>query len=195
MPALKAMTQRRIETADDVCAFVARQADMMRLLLSVEELDLPDCWIGAGFIRNGIWDALHGRAPNCALLNDVDVVFFDRANASPASDVAIEDRLAARSPNLPWSVKNQARMHLRNGEAPYRNTAAAIARWPETATAVAVRLLQGRLELLAPHGLEDLIGLTVRPTPAFARRPEAFARRLRAKNWLARWPRLRIVSP
>jgi uncharacterized protein len=195
MPALKAMTQRRIETADDVCAFVARQADMMRLLLSVEELDLPDCWIGAGFIRNAIWDALHGRAPNCALLNDVDVVFFDRANASPASDVAIEDRLAARSPNLPWSVKNQARMHLRNGEEPYRNTAAAIARWPETATAVAMRLLQGRLELLAPHRLEDLIGLTVRPTPAFARRPEVFARRLRAKNWLARWPRLRIVRP
>ena len=189
------MTERKIETAADVCALVARQADMMGLLRSVEELGLPDCWIGAGFIRNAIWDALHGRAPNCALLNDVDVVFFDCTNASPASDAAIEDRLAARSPNLPWSVKNQARMHLRNGEEPYRNTAAAIARWPETATAVAVRLLQGRLELLAPHGLEDLIGLTLRPTPAFARRPEAFARRLRAKNWLARWPRLRIVSP
>jgi len=86
-------------------------------------------------------------------------------------------------------------MHLRNGEEPYHNTAAAIARWPETATAVARRLLQGRLELTAPHGLEDLIGLTVRPSPAFARLPEAIARRLRAKNWLARWPRLRIVRP
>jgi hypothetical protein len=189
------MTQRKIESADNICALVARQADMMRLLRSVEELALPDCWIGAGFIRNAIWDALHGRTPNCALLNDVDVVFFDRANASTAFDAAIEERLAARSPNLPWSVKNQARMHLRNGEEPYHNTAAAIARWPETATAVARRLLQGRLELTAPHGLEDLIGLTVRPSPAFARLPEAIARRLRAKNWLARWPRLRIVRP
>src|SRR6185312_4192753 len=58
-----------IETADDVCALVARQADMMRLLRSVEELGLPDCWIGAGFIRNTIWDALHGGdrplARNC----------------------------------------------------------------------------------------------------------------------------------
>jgi uncharacterized protein len=194
-PALNAMTPRKMESADNICALVARQADMMRLLRSVEELALPDCWIGAGFIRNAIWDALHGRTPNCALLNDVDVVFFDRANASAAFDAAIEDQLAARSPNLPWSVKNQARMHLRNGEEPYRNTAAAIARWPETATAVAVRLRQSRLELAAPHGLEDLIGLTVRPTPAFARRPEAIARRLRAKNWLARWPRLRIVRP
>ena len=189
------MTQRPIATAHDVCALVAQQADMMRLLRSVADLGLPDCWIGAGFLRNAIWDALHGCVPNCALLNDIDVVFFDRADASPASDAAIEDRLAARAPNLPWSVKNQARMHLRNGEEPYRDTAAAIARWPETATAVAVRLQQGRLELLAPHGLGDLIGLTVRPTPAFAGRPEAYARRLRAKNWLARWPRLRIVDP
>jgi uncharacterized protein len=123
-PALNAMTQRKIESADDICALVARQTDMMRVLRSVEELALPDCWIGAGFIRNAIWDALHGRTPHCALLNDVDVVFFDRANASTAFDAVIEDRLAARSPNLPWSVKNQARMHLRNGEEPYLNTAA-----------------------------------------------------------------------
>jgi hypothetical protein len=189
------MTQKRIETAQDVCAFVAEQTDMMRLLQTVRELGLPDCWIGAGFIRNAVWDALHGRTPNCALLNDIDVVFFDRANASPAADAAIENRLAASAPNLPWSVKNQARMHLRNGEETYYDTAAAIARWPETATAVAVRLRHDRLELLAPHGLEDLIGLIVRPTPAFAQRSHAFACRLRAKNWLARWPRLRIVGP
>lgn len=136
-----------------------------------------------------------GRPPNCALLNDVDVVFFDRANSSPAADAAIEDRLAACAPNLPWSVKNQARMHLRNGKEPYHDTAAAIARWPDAATAVAVRLRQGRPELVAPLGLEDLIGLIVRPTPALAQRPQAFARRLRAKNWLARWPRLRFVGP
>jgi hypothetical protein len=188
------MSQRPIETADDVCALVAQQADMMRLLRSVEELGLPDCWIGAGFLRNATWDALHGRVPNCGLLHDIDVVFFARANTEPTFDAAIETRLATRAPNQFWSVKNQARMHLRNGEEPYRDTAAAIARWPETATAVAVRLLQGRLELLAPHGLDDLLGLTVRPTPAFARRPQAFARRLHAKSWLARWPRLRIVG-
>jgi hypothetical protein len=181
-------------TVDDLCALVARQADMLRLLRSVAELGLPDCWIGAGFLRNAAWDALHDRLPNCGRLNDIDVVFFDRANADPTFDAAIEARLAARSPNHPWSVKNQARMHLRNGEEPYQDTAAAIARWPETATAVAARLLQGRLELLAPHGLDDLFGLIVRPTPAFARRPLAFARRLQAKNWLARWPRLRIVD-
>jgi len=70
------MTQRKIESADNICALVARQADVMRLLRSVEELALPDCWIGAGFIRNAIWDALHGRTPNCALLNDVSMSSF-----------------------------------------------------------------------------------------------------------------------
>jgi hypothetical protein len=184
----------RMESAEDIGAFVERQADMMRLLQAVEELTLPDCWIGAGFIRNAVWDAMHGRVPNCALLNDVDVVFFDRVNASATRDEAIAAGLTARTPNVPWSVKNQARMHVRNREAPYSDTASAIARWPETATAVAARLSKGHVELLAPHGVDDLVGLIVRPTPAFMLRQQECARRVSSKNWQARWPRLRIIG-
>ncbi|MEE4958455.1 nucleotidyltransferase family protein [Pseudomonas alliivorans] len=32
-----------------------------RLLETVGSLKLPDCWIGAGFVRISIWDYLHGR--------------------------------------------------------------------------------------------------------------------------------------
>ena len=69
-----------METAGEIAAFIARQTEMIRLLRAVEELRLPDCWIGAGFVRNAVWDALHGRTPDCGLLNDVDVVFLDRAD-------------------------------------------------------------------------------------------------------------------
>ena len=47
--------------------------------------------------------------------------------------------------------------------------------WSETATAVAARLGDG-IELLAPHGLNDLLGL--------------IARRAAEKGWFRRWPRL-----
>jgi hypothetical protein len=183
-----------MQSVGDIAAFIERQAGMMRLLRAVQELALPDGWIGAGFVRNAVWDALHDRAIDCSALNDIDVVYFDRADASASRDRAIEATLAMRIPGVPWSVKNQARMHERNGEAPYVNTADAIARWPETATAVAVRLSNGRVELLAPHGVGDLLGIIVRPTPVFGVRRDEVARRVAAKNWRARWPRLTIVD-
>jgi uncharacterized protein len=81
-----------------------------------------------------------------------------------------------------------------NSEPAYHDTADAIARWPETATAVAARSSNGRVELLAPHGVNDLVQMIVRPTPAFASRQEEYIRRLRSKDWQARWPRLTIID-
>ena len=183
-----------METAEEIVSFIERQRDMLKLLQSVDELKLPDCWIGAGFVRNAVWDALHGRVPNCGILNDVDVVFFDDADPRTARDRAIEATLMVRAPNVPWQVKNQARMHVRNGEPPYVGTASAIARWPETATAVAARLSKGRVELLAPHSIADLVRLIVRPTPAFSSRRDEVVRRVTSKNWSARWPKLTILD-
>ena len=183
-----------MQSAGDIRAFIARQPDMIRLLQIVDALGLPDCWIGAGFVRDPIWDALHDRMPDCRLLNDVDVVFSDRADPGAARDRAVEAILVARAPGVPWSVKNQSRMHVRNGVPPYVDTADACARWPETATAVAARWSNGAVELLAPHGVDDLAGLIVRPTPAFMTRRDEIARRVAAKNWRVRWPKLRLID-
>jgi len=193
MPTAKELGAKEVGTKA-LGAFIERDAEMIRLLQVVADLGRADCWIGGGFIRNAVWEALHGRAPDCALLNDVDVVFLDPANASAANDRALETHLAACARDVPWSVKNQARMHARNGHPPYRDIADAIAHWPETATAVAARLSHGCVELQAPHGLQDLLGLIVRPTPAFSARRHEVTRRLREKNWLIRWPRLRMVG-
>lgn len=149
-------------------------------------------WIGAGFVRNAVWDAVSGRAAEVTSLADLDLVHHDPAR-DPADDADFEAALrAARA--LPWSVVNQAPMASRNGHATYRDLSDALAHWPETATAVAARLAGGRLEILAPHGLDDLLGLVVRPTPAHAPRPELVAARLAAKGWAARWPALRWLG-
>lgn len=166
---------------------------MLALLDAVAALGLPDCWIGAGFVRNAVWDALHGRVPGPC--SDIDVVWFDPVDARAERDAAIAAGLRAAHPDAPWDVKNQARMHERNGEAaPYRTMEDAISRWPETATAVAVRRRFGLLELIAPHGVDDLIGLVARPTPAFRGRADVVATRVREKGWQARWPRLRVLE-
>lgn len=162
---------------------------MAQALKVLAEHGPPGAWIGAGFLRNAVWDALSGRAPDIGGLADLDVIFHDQAHPEPAADAAWQARLV-QALALPWSVTNQARMHGRNGHARYGDVEDAIAHWPETATAIAVRL-QGEVELLAPHGLDDLLAMILRPTPAFALRREVIMERATQKGWFSRWPRLR----
>jgi hypothetical protein len=173
----------------DIATFIQNRPEMVRLLEIVGRLCLPDAWIGAGFVRNAVWDALTFRQPSP--LNDIDVVYFDRGNRRSEHDAEIA--LVRACPGVPWTVKNQARMHVRNGDAPYRDSADAIAHWPETATAVAANLSQGRVNVIAPHGVADLFGLIVRPTPAFAAKLDLYRARIRQKNWRVRWPELTIL--
>lgn len=178
----------------DIAQFLEAHASLHALLLHVESLHLPDAWIGAGFIRNAVWDVLHGRTVETSTLNDVDVIYFDPASADEDRDAALESTLRALAPGMPWQVRNQARMHQRNGDAPYRNSPDAIARWPETATAIAARTVQGHVEVIAPHGIDDLVNLVVRPTPAFADKMDIYRERVSAKDWGSRWPKLKFYN-
>jgi len=177
-----------------ITGFLEAHADLHALLLHVESLGLPDSWIGAGMIRNAVWDRLHGRAPDPSKLNDVDVIFFDPGDASEERDAGLERRLQALAPGVSWQVRNQARMHGPNGDAPYRDSCDAVAHWPETATAVAARTIRGRVEVMAPHGVADLVTMIVRPTPAFSRKMPIYRERLAAKDWATRWPGLTFLA-
>jgi uncharacterized protein len=83
-------------------------------------------------------------------------------------------------------------MHERNGDVPYRNAEDAIRRWPETATAIAAHLIGTDVEVLAPYGVQDLVNLIVRPTPAFVLRQSVYGARISSKDWARRWPRLQF---
>ena len=176
-------------------SLLAADRERMRLLRMVQALRLPDGWIGAGFVRDAVWDHLHGRMASPPA-GDIDVVWFDRSRATPDEDRRIEQKLIASEPVARWSVKNQARMHERNGDAPYTSTEDALRRWPETVTAVAVRLADGTVEILAPYGLDDLFAMVVRPPPACtANKLSVFLKRLTDKRWQQRWPRLVVPGP
>lgn len=161
----------------------------METLQIVRSLKLNDCWIGAGFVRNKVWDEIHGKPRT--RLNDIDIIHFDRSRTEKAYDLEIENKLKHIDPGHHWSVKNQARMHIRNNSLPYANCEEAISFWPETATAIAVRLnSRNQLEYIAPHGLEDLFDLVVRPTPGFDL--TVYHDRMAKKQWSEKWEQLEI---
>ena len=85
-------------------SILRRDAVRWRLLDVVSQLELPDCWIAAGFIRNAVWDALHGRAPKLPN-GDVDVIWFDPDRCNERHDHGIEEELRAAVPSIEWSVK------------------------------------------------------------------------------------------
>lgn len=185
--------------ADLLLALIAADPWRIACLGAVADLRLPDAWIGSGFVRAPLWDGLHGFAAPTPL-GDIDVVYFDPDDCDPAREAALEARLEAALPmgdaGPPWSLRNQARMHRRNGDAPYRSTTDALCHWLETTAVVAVRLGDdGKPELLAPLGLDDLFTLTVRPTPhARGHRLADYRARQAEKDWCARWPKVRVLE-
>lgn len=170
------------------------QTDALRwhILGVVRALRLPDCWIGADFVRNAVWDHLHQRPP-APLDGDVDVIWYNPRQTDPAEDRKHEAAFRAAEPSISWSVKNQARMHTRNSDAPYTLSTEAMRCWPEIATAVAVRRSHADdCEVAAPFGLDDLLSLILRPTPRFVQeRRRIYAQRLWTKQWTAVWPLLK----
>ncbi|MFZ5678011.1 MAG: nucleotidyltransferase family protein [Pseudomonadota bacterium] len=175
---------------------ILRQAPLrLQALEIVRSLDLPDWAIGAGFIRAAVWDELSGFTTASAV-DDIDVLYFDARDCGTGREAEIESRLREIEPTLPWSVRNQARMHIRNGDEPYISTADALRFWLETPTCVAVRIdADGQFEIMAPYGLDDLFAMAIRPTPRGRVRNGEYAARIAKKKWHERWPNVTIELP
>ena len=186
-----------MKTEEEMLSVIAEDSWMLEVLRAANTLNLPDWWICAGFVRSKVWDALHDydvRTP----LGDIDVIYFDKEKLDEEMEKDYECQLGRLMPELPWSVKNQARMHEINDLPPYLSSVDAISQFPETATALGVKLgTRGQLELTAPHGLKDLLALQVRPTPAFKqdeRLMVTYRQRLASKQWTRKWPKVTVVS-
>ena len=187
-------------SADDrLRACVRECAWLMRALAAGRAVGPPDWVIGAGALRDVVFERLHGRCAGPP--RDVDLAYFDSDDLSADGERAVEAALAARCPELLFEARNQARVHLwyeaEFGDPiePYRSIEHAVSTWPETATAVGVRLLaDDRIEVLAPLGLDDLFAGVLRRNPAQAT-PAIFRARLARRPDLAeRWPLVQVVD-
>lgn len=168
---------------------------MMDILKAAKSLNLPDWWICAGFVRSKIWDTLHNfneRTP----IPDIDVIYFDPRNIDELTEKKLEEMLKTLMPKAPWSVKNEARMHIKSNMPPYSSSVDAISKFPETATALGVKLDEREnVKLIAPCGISDVINLEVKPTLFFREtkeRVEIYEARIIKKNWKSIWNNLKV---
>ncbi|WP_348772045.1 nucleotidyltransferase family protein [Vibrio sinus] len=162
----------------------------MQALRCVRTLNLPQCYIAAGFIRNLVWDDLHGYNPR-TLLNDVDVIYFDPKERSTNQNTVYENALTEMCPSIVWQVRNQAKLHTRNQDRAYTSVVDAMSFWPEKETAIAVRLLaNGSLDVISSFGIKRLFDLTISYNNK--RKFSEFAQRVDGKNWLVHWPKLKL---
>lgn len=168
---------------------------MMDILKSAKALNLPDWWVCAGFVRSKIWDTLHNFRER-TLIPDIDVIYFDRSRIDEFEEKKLEEMLKILMPNTPWSVKNEARMHIKSKMPPYSSSVDAISKFPETATALGIKLDEkDDVILTAPCRIEDVVNLVVRPTPYFTKtkeRVEIYEDRISKKNWKSIWNKLKV---
>jgi uncharacterized protein len=177
-----------------IARIIAQDPVGMEQLRAVRALGLPDSCIAAGFVRNRVWDHLHGISPPRPPA-DIDVLYYDAGDLSKEAEFAYEARLAELMPGLPWQVRNQARMHLWKGLPQHRSTADSMVYWLETVTAVGVRLeADDTLTVIAPFGTDDLLGLVCRPTAFGRTRRDDYEARIASKRWSELWPKVRFLD-
>jgi len=186
----------KIENEQDIIKLIKEDKWMMSILEDAKSLNLPDWWVCAGFVRSKIWDVLHRFEKRTTML-DIDVIYFDANSIDEEVEKKLENQLKGINPNIPWSVKNEARMHVVNNFSPYLSSVDAISKFPETATALGLTMdEQNNVRLTAPHGIEDVINLVLRPTPYFEEnndRAIIYEERIAKKQWKKLWNKLKVV--
>ncbi|MFM5206070.1 nucleotidyltransferase family protein [Aeromonas veronii] len=176
-------------------ALLRADPQRMACLQAAAVLNLPDWALGAGFIRNLIWDHLHHKAAPTPL-NDIDLIYLDKADPQGLAEAEHEAWLAKRLPGQQWEVRNQARMHTRQLLAPFASSLEALSHWVEVPTCIGVRLTRdGEFEWLAPYGFTINWSLQVSANPKCRQDKQIFTQRIKEKRWQAIWPDLQVNWP
>ena len=155
-------------------------------------------WLTAGLLFQTAWNGLTGRPPGTGI-RDADLFYRDDDPSWDAEDAVIRRGadLFADLP-VPVEVRNQARVHLwyagRFGTAapaPFHDCAQAIDAFAAVCCAVGVTVGDDGPRLYAPYGLDDLLGMVVRPNPASPAPRDVYE--TKAARWQAVWPELTVL--
>ncbi|WP_439382605.1 nucleotidyltransferase family protein [Amycolatopsis lexingtonensis] len=178
---------------------LTRNEVLAEVLGRARGLGLPDWYLAAGCVVQTVWNVLTGREP-AAGIEDYDLVYFDGSDLSWEGEDRVI-RAAARvfaDLDVYVEVRNEARVHLWYEAKfgvfcpPFVSTEAAIDAFPAVCSCVGVRLgADGSWHCYAPHGLDDLFAMVVRPNPVLAPRAVFESK---AARWRNRWPELTVLT-
>lgn len=176
--------------ADLFRKIINQSPQILRVLMEMRDTN-TNLWLGGGAVRNLVWDRLTERKTPP---DDFDIVYFDESINDSDTDVDLQNKLQMNLPgNLKISVKNQAWMHSATKEPRPNSLNDAIGFWPETATAVIIRIdKSNNIQIIAPYGLADLINMVIRPTPYHSANCSSFNKRMISKEWERHWPEIVI---
>lgn len=181
-------------TKKDILNLIKQDKWMMKIIHTAATLNLPDWLIGAGFVRNKVWNHLSGKEEQIVDTADIDLVYFDPNGNNDKENAELSEKLK-RETVIPWEVVNEAYLHKSNDRSPYTSAEDAISQWPETATAIGVTVdKEGKLKLIAPYGINDLVNFIVRPSPKFTGGIERVRERMTKKKWQEKWPHITIYE-
>ncbi len=174
-----------------------KNEDLISILKVLESIGIDNCYVGAGSINQTVFNYYHDYSCNYGI-KDYDIVYFDEDLSYEKEDKVIKkikDKLGILSDMV--DIKNEARVHLWYNEKyqtkrePYSSVEDAIASWGATITCVGVRIKNGKLEVYAPYGLEDIFGMIIRPVK------KDFSKEMydeRASRWQKKWPMLKKIE-
>jgi hypothetical protein len=181
-------------TEKDILQIIQNDQWMMGVLNTARDLNLPLWIIGAGFVRNKVWDHLSGKDTDIVDTRDIDLVYFDKNGNDEEADEKLSNELKSKT-GIEWEVVNEFYAHKWNNLPPYSSTEDAISQWPETVTAIGVTFDENNnLKLYAPYGIDDLINFIVRPSPKFKGGIEKVKERVNQKDWVKKWPKIKILA-
>src|SRR5438128_11134542 len=100
------------DRADELAELVLGSAWLCAVLDAVDTIALPDAWVGAGAVRDLVWDERFGHGFDPVAIKDVDVAFFDAVDLTHVRETTAEDSLRRALRAIEWDVKDQARVHL-----------------------------------------------------------------------------------
>ena len=174
-----------------------KNEDLISILKVLESIGIDNCYVGAGSINQTVFNYYHDYSCNYGI-KDYDIVYYDSDLSYEKEDFVIK-KLCGELGDLAYivDIKNEARVHLwynrkyHTTREPYSSVEDAISSWGATITCVGVRLVNGKLEVYAPYGLDDIFGMIIRPVK------RDFSKEMydeRAKRWMRKWPMLKKIE-
>jgi len=157
-----------------------------------------DNWyLGAGCVCQSVWNYLSEREITDGI-KDYDLVYYDAGDISKESETKQQERIKKLLSLLSVEVEvvNEARVHLWFEQDfgkkidQLKSSEDAINGWPTTATAVGINKIDGKVNVYAPYGLNDLFGMVVRPNkPSVVK----WVYEKKVEKWTKKWPNLEVI--
>lgn len=166
----------------------------------LEDNPFPNCknwYLTVGCVSQSVWNYLCGRDIVDGI-KDYDLIYYDNKDISKEGEIKQQERIKRHFLTLPIEIEviNEARVHLWFEQDfgkkidQLKSCEDAINGWPTTASAIGINKINGKVNVYAPYGLNDLFGMVIRPNKPFVIR---WAYEKKVERWTKNWPNLKVI--